>query len=136
MPVRWRDWIHLERNERVISNVANNAGATGSGGSKIIHDPSRSVPLKPIVSGAPLTNSGSAGQINQGNLLGQFDVSSAFKFLGSATTNTSQSATEVQGSPARAIVVLAGSSLTEPFNISSGDKLDLTSRACRRTDLA
>ncbi len=58
-------------------------------------------------------------------MLGQFEVGT-WKFLDSTSTNTSQSATEVQGTPARAIVVLAGSSLTEPFNIANGDKLDLS----------
>jgi hypothetical protein len=100
-----------------------NVGVTGTGGapSTIISDPVGPAPVVPVV---PLA--GGAGQINQGNLLGQFDVSSTWKFLHAEGTMTSLGATGALGSSGNTIVVQAGGSFTEQFNIARGDKLDLS----------
>jgi hypothetical protein len=64
--------------------------------------------------------------INQGNLLGGFDEGSTWKFLHAAGTMTSLGATKALGASGNTIVLQAGGSYAEQFNIAAGDKLDLT----------
>ena len=85
------------------------AGVTGAAGptSKAISDPL-------------------AGPINQGNLLGGFDEGSTWKFLHAEGTMTTLGAKGALGTSVNTIVVQAGGSYAEQFNIAGGDKLDLT----------
>jgi hypothetical protein len=107
--------------------ATSNAGVTAAGIAigTVSSDPAG--PVAPILSAAPVSFSpgaGGAGQINQANLLGEFDNSASWKFLATDGRMTSAGA---PGSPGTNIVVVqAGGSFTQQFNIALGDKLDLT----------
>jgi hypothetical protein len=72
-------------------------------------------------------NDPSGPGIHQGNLLGQLDQGSSWKFLhGPGSTVTGPGTPEVLRGSANTLVVQAGSSYTHRFSLSGGDKLDLT----------
>jgi hypothetical protein len=65
-------------------------------------------------------------EISQVNLLGQFGQGSAWNFHNAEVNTTGQGATEAPGVSNNTILVQAGLSYTEQFNIARGDKLDLS----------